>query len=189
MTKYGDFKTFSNTFSYNLMNTVAKYPVRACSGVAPSLVRMDRTYGNGSAETWLYDVLQATFAMLGVNEDKLSKPQILDLASTIASQYRNIKVTEVLLFLARFKSGKYGRFYGGDSYALIITESLEKFYNEERTELLRQARQQEEEQKRKNYAKDAITFEEYRRRVGGKTNLDTMFGYGEEEQPQDNKQQ
>ena len=40
----------------------------------------------------------------------------------------------------------------------------------------------------KEDAKNAISFEEYRRRVGGKTNLDAMFGYVEEEtKEQDNK--
>lgn len=170
------------------MNTVAKYPIRACGGVAPSLVRIDKTYGNGSSDAWLYDVLQATLVFLGVGEDKFRKEQILDLAKTITSQYPAIKVSEILLFLARFKSGKYGRFYGDSSYALVIMESLDKFYNGECADYRRQAREQEEERKRKEDAKNAISFEEYRRRVGGKTNLDAMFGYVEEEtKEQDNK--
>lgn len=169
------------------MNTVAKYPIRACGGVAPSLVRIDKTYGNGSSDAWLYDVLQATLVFLGVGEDKFRKEQILDLARTITSQYPTIKVSEILLFLARFKSGKYGRFYGDSSYALVIMEGLDKFYNGECADYRRQARKQEEEEKRKADDKNAISFEEYRRRVGGKTNLDAMFGYVEKETKEQEK--
>ena len=174
--RYGNYQNFCNTFSYGLMNKVANAPLRACGGTAPSLVRLDTTYGNGAAQTWLYDILQATFAVLGVNEDKFSKEQILDLACTISSQYRNLKVTEMMLFLARFKAGKYGRFYGGDSYALVITEALEKFYYGERVNILKQVEEKEWEEKQKEMMKNAITFEEYRRRQGGKTNLDDFFG-------------
>ena len=181
MTRYGNFQNFCATFSYALMHKVANAPLRACGGTAPSFVRLDTTYGQGAAQTWLYDILQATFAVLGVNNDKLSKEQIFDLACTIASQYRNLKVTEMMLFLIRFKSGKFGRFYGGDSYALTITEALEKFYYGERINLLSQIEEQEKEKQRKGQMQGNMSFEEYKRMKEAKgekvsDGLNELFG-------------
>lgn len=159
--RYGDFKQFSSTINYNIIDTVARYPLRACGGFAPSLARVEKTYGKGTSATWVYDTLQATLLFLGVTEDKFSQMHVLELAKTIASQYFMLKTTEVLLFLARFKGGKYGRFYGGDSYALVIMEALDKFYTQDRKEILRELNNQEQERKREEYKKNVMTREEW----------------------------
>ena len=128
--RYGGFQQFSDRFSYARMNDIVKNPIDCFRRDSPSLVRIDITYGDEASATWLYDVLQGMFLFLGVNNDKFKREQVYDLARTITSQYKTLKVAEILLFVSRFKAGKYGRFYGGDSYALVVTEAMSQFMAE-----------------------------------------------------------
>ena len=144
------------------MNDIAINPMNVFREDSPTLRRMDIAYGNGSARLWLFDVLQATFGFLGVMKDRFSKEQILDLAGTILANpiFGTLKMGEFLLFLSWFKAGKYGRFYGGDSYALVITESLHKFW-EERSSYYAQIERENAARKREEESKNTITYEEY----------------------------
>lgn len=180
MNRYGSFQQLCQTFSFGIIDKVATVPLRACGGSAPSLVRLDTTYGNGSSEAWLYDILQATFAMLGVTSEKLSQLQILDISRSISSQYRNMKVTEFLLFLSNFKAGKYGRFYGGDSYVLVIMKALDKFYNEERVKYIEELERQERTRKFKESQKGVISFDEFKKTEQFKKLQEELKGKGED---------
>lgn len=127
---------------------------------SPTFVRIDITYGKGSSANWIYNILQGMFIFLGVTNDRFSKEQVYNLACNIYANYKTLKVVEFLLFITRFEGGRYGRFYGGDSYALVVTEALNKFMVEREhyyadIERIRNDRKAEEEKK------DAITFEEF----------------------------
>lgn len=147
------------------MSRMTEEPMAVFREDSPTLRRIDVAYGRNSARLWLFDVLQATFVFLGVTEDRFSKEQILDLAGTIVSSpvFGALKIGEVLFFLARFKGGAYGRFYGDDSYALVVTEALHRFL-EERAEYC--ARVEREKLDRKIAEEDKqphVTFEEWKR--------------------------
>lgn len=144
------------------MNDITSSPIECFRRESPMLVRIDVTYGKGCSSAWLFDVLQSTLLFLGVDNEKFRKEQVFDLARTIANQYKTLKVAEVLLFLAQFKAGKYGRFYGGDSYALIITTALQTFMDE-RSYYYDKIERMETEKKESESKKGAITFEEYKR--------------------------
>ena len=160
---YGGFQNLSNTFSYARMNDIVQNPIEVFRRDTPTLIRIDITYGKGSSASWLFDLLQAMFIFLGVTDDRFSKEQVLDLARTIVSQYGTIKMAEMLLFLSRFKAGKYGRFYGGDSYALVVTEALNVFIGE-RARYYEQIENEEREHKRNEDKKQQkMTFEEWKR--------------------------
>lgn len=102
------------------------------------------------------------FVFLGVTNDKFSKEQVYNLACNIYANYKTLKVVEFLLFVTRFEGGKYGRFYGGDSYALVVTEALNKFMVE-REHYYADIERIRAEKKIEESKKDTITFEEYRR--------------------------
>lgn len=145
---------------------------------SPSLVRIDVTYGKGSSSSWLFSILQGMFVFLGVTEDKFSKEQVYNLACNIAANYKTLKVVEILLFISRFEAGKYGRFYGGDSYALVITESLNKFMVE-REHYYADIERERAEKHIEESKKGTISFEEYKKMKaerGETTNLDFLFG-------------
>lgn len=160
--RYGGFQQFSNRFSYARMNDIVKNPIDCFRRDSPSLVRIDITYGDEASATWLYDVLQGMFLFLGVNNDKFKREQVYDLARTITSQYKTLKVAEILLFVSRFKAGKYGRFYGGDSYALVVTEAINQFMVE-RGNYYDEIERERTERKIEESKKRAISFEEYKR--------------------------
>lgn len=178
--RYGNFRQFSSRFSYVAMNDIVKNPIECFRRDSPSLVRIDITYGDEASATWLYDVLQGMFLFLGVNNDKFKKEQVYDLARTMTSQYKTLKVAEILLFVSRFKAGKYGRFYGGDSYALVVTEAINQFMVE-REHYYADIERQRAEKKREEGKQNTISFEEYKRRkeANGESvseTLSEMFG-------------
>jgi hypothetical protein len=144
------------------MNDIVKNPIECFRRDSPTLVRIDITYGDEASATWLYDVLQGMFLFLGVNNDKFKKEQVYDLARTITSQFKTLKVAEVLLFVSRFKAGKYGRFYGGDSYALIVTEAMNQFMVE-RENYYAEIERERTDKIIEESKKGAISFEEYKR--------------------------
>lgn len=177
LTRHGSFTQLSNKFSYANKNTFVANPVDCFRRDSPSLVRLDITYGRGSAASWLYDLLQGMFLFLGVNSEKFGKEQIYNLACTIAANYKTLKIAEILLFVSRFEAGKYGRFYGGDSYALVVTEAMSQFMVE-RENYCAEIERERTEKKIAESKKGAITFEEYKRmkEAKGESVSDTLNG-------------
>ena len=175
--RYGNFRQFSSRFSYVAMNDIVKNPIECFRRDSPSLVRIDITYGDEASATWLYDVLQGMFLFLGVNNDKFKKEQVYDLARTITSQFKTLKVAEILLFVSRFKAGKYGRFYGGDSYALVVTEAMNQFMAE-RENYYAEIERERTEKKIAESKKDTMSFDEYKKmkEANGETISDTLKG-------------
>ena len=103
------------------------------------------------------------FVFLGVTDEKFSKEQVYNLACNIYANYKTLKVVEFLLFVTRFEGGKYGRFYGGDSYALVVTEALNKFLVE-REHYYADIERMRNDKRIEESKKNTITFEEYKRR-------------------------
>lgn len=162
LTRHGSFTQLSNKFSYANKNSFVANPVDCFRRDSPSLVRLDITYGKGSAASWLYDLLQGMFLFLGVNSEKFGKEQIYNLSCTIAANYKTLKIAEILLFVSRFEAGKYGKFYGDTSYALTVGEALNQFMVE-REHYYADIERERAEKKISESKKGAITFEEYKR--------------------------
>ena len=170
----------SNKFSYANKNNFVAIPIDCFRRDSPSLVRIDITYGRGSAANWLFCILQGMFVFLGVTNDKFSKEQIYNLARNIASNYKTLKVVEILLFVSRFETGMYGRFYGDTSYALTVGEALAQFMVE-REHYYADIERERAEKKIEESKKGTISFEEYKRVKENKgervsETLSEMFG-------------
>lgn len=159
---YGNFPQLSNKFSYLNKNRFVSNELDCFRRYSPSLARIDIAYGKGSAASWLFSILQGMFVFLGVTEEKFGKEQIYNLACNISNQYKTLKVVEILLFVSRFESGKYGRFYGGDSYALVVTEAINQFM-EERYRYYEEIEKEKERKTIESWKKNAMTFEEYKK--------------------------
>lgn len=178
--RYGSFIQLSNKFSYANKGMFVVIPIDCFRRDSPSLVRIDITYGRGSAANWLFGVLQGMFVFLGVTNDKFSKEQIYNLARNIASNYKTLKVVEILLFVSRFETGMYGRFYGDTSYALVVGDALNRFMVE-REHYYADIERLRAEKKIEESKKGTITFEEYKRMKEAKGEsvsgaLSEMFG-------------
>lgn len=98
--------------------------------------------------------------------DKMSIRQIDAASNVIVSSYFYLKVTELMFFFFQFKAGRYGTFYGQVD-AIKITEALRsflKFRNETLDAIERKNTQERKERMMEEAAKNAISYEEWKRR-------------------------
>jgi hypothetical protein len=87
---------------------------------------------------------------------------------------------EILLFVSRFETGMYGRFYGDTSYALAVGEALKQFMVE-REHYYADIERERAKKKIEESKKCTVTFEEYKRMKEAKGEdvskyLSEMFG-------------
>lgn len=82
-------------------------------------------YGDAVLMSWL-DIQLSDLAMFaGVRKDEAGT-MTERLAQVIADNYGHMKVSELMLFLQHFKSGRYGRFYGQFD-PMVVTDALYGF--------------------------------------------------------------
>lgn len=127
-------------------------------GNAPVLWDMNRQIGRGTSEEWLVYHLADLCEYAGARE-KMTGNQIKQVAELIATDFGFLKVTELMLFFRRMKTGCYGTFYGTVD-PFIIMNALRKFVDE-RNDLIAQ---REEERLKKAIAADkagVVSYEEY----------------------------
>ena len=102
--------------------------------------------------------------MFSIDSSKMDDLQIVELVNTITARCPWLTLTEFMLFECYFKAGKYGRFYGENSYFLVITEGLSKFL-QERNQLYAIIEREEAEAKAAHDV-PGITWEEHCRSKG-----------------------
>lgn len=163
ITRYGDRTKFLTLFNPDLQMKVCKDAKLCFFGDAPILSELNMTYGEMTATMWLVPQLYNLSEYCGC-KDKLQGKPLEECASVIASEFYYLKVSELMLFFHRFKSGRYGRFYGSVD-PLVITTSLRSFITERNNAIAEQERI-EREQKAEEDRKNAITYEEYVARYG-----------------------
>lgn len=148
-------------FNPDLQREVCKDVELCLLGDAPTLAELNVAYGEMSSAMWLVPQLFNLSEFCGC-KTRLDEKQLEECACVVATEFPFLKVSEMMLFLYRFKSGKYGRFYGLVD-PIIITTSLREFVNE--TSIEKDRYQQEEERKAAEASrKRAITYEEFCRR-------------------------
>lgn len=158
--RYGTAAQFLQTFTPDLQLTVARYTQRAYFGTAPAIGTVAAGYGEEAAAVWICIEVENLNNFAGVKE-KMPVSRQKELARVILAEYPRLKVTELLLFFHRLKSGRYGRFYGMVD-ALFITSALVQFMEERQTETARfKAEQQRREQRPSSSPSGGITYAEY----------------------------
>ena len=126
-------------------------------GNFPTLAE-SKKLGDNTPVMWLMPQLFNLSEYCGCR-DKMSKEQLRECASLIASEYYYLKISELMLFFRRFKLGKYGRFYGSVD-PMVITTSLIAFIGE-RYEIYVRHESKMLHAKMEEDAKNSITYEEY----------------------------
>lgn len=131
----------------------------AVMGNYPTLIDINAAYGNGFAVEWLMQHI-ANLAM-HTGAKNLSVTQEHELAEIICAEYPHLKITEIMLFFYRFKTGRYGRFYGNVD-PMIIVCALREFMSD-RAEIIDHALQQQrrEEQERDRELNPPITRQQW----------------------------
>lgn len=131
--KYPTFSKASAVYSTSLQPMLLSDIEKAYSEKSPTLSELERMYGYGSSALWVKTQLLtidfATSTKEGADENALN-----EFSSLFVRQYHYTKLTEFILFIARFKLGRYGKFYGYfDTTA--IGEAFRKFLRERSDEL------------------------------------------------------
>ena len=93
---------------------------------------------------------------------KIAKTQLEELAAIFLSEYYYINAAEICFFIARFKSGKYGRFYG--AIDPMITSAMLEYISERRRGIERHEREQYRIQIQKEieeHGNNSISYAEY----------------------------
>lgn len=128
-------------------------------GDYPTLADINIAYGPSFSQQWL--VPQIASLALYTGAKNLDTYQQRSLASVIATEYYYLKVTELLLFFYRFKTGRYGRFYGAVD-PLIVTSALHEFIFE-RNEMLDKYEQEDREAREAEERKrnPPLTYEQW----------------------------
>ena len=132
-------------------------------GNHPSLANLSSQFDRKYPVAWLMAHLHDLSEFCGC-KDKLSGHPLQQCAGIIAANFYWLKVSELMLFFHRFKSGRYGKFYGSVD-PITIMAALKEFCRERNTAYC--AREKEEAQRRMEESrKNACTWEDYLRQKG-----------------------
>ncbi len=161
--RYGERDEFLQKMNPSVQVYAGRHPERAFFGDAPTLAIMRQTYGDGFPATWLLPQI-LDLVVYSNSRGTLNEQQQEFLAETIANEYYFLKASELQLFFYRFKSGRYGHFYGSVD-PMRITMALEEFVKERNREI---AKHESEERDRawEEHMKEAISPADYCRQRG-----------------------
>lgn len=155
---YSDLQSFMQVMNPTVQQYSAEHVEKAFFGTAPMLLTLRQAYHDDAATIWMLPQLYDLNEYCGCKE-KLDEAQMTQLARIIITEFGYLKVSEIMLFLHRFKSGRYGRFYGAVDPLVIVTALRYNFMNE------RAAAIEEREQVQKQAEWDAHCREVARQRA------------------------
>ena len=147
-------------------------------GNYPTLSELGAQFDKKFPAAWLMLHLNDLSEFCGCKE-KLQGHPLQQCASVISTEFYFLKISELMLFFHRFKSGRYGRFYGSVD-PLVITTSLRDFLKE-RIRAYDEREKAEKEKADREAAKNAITWKEYCMKHFGELRTHPMLRKTEEE--------
>lgn len=162
---YGSREQFLAAFNPDVQRYICDNPDLCFFGGAPTLYELNDTYGEKTAAMWLVPQLYNLSEYCGCRE-KLEGNPLKECASVIAAEFYYLSVSELMLFFHRFKSGRYGRFYGSVD-PMVITSSI-RLFARERILAYEEHEKAEEERAYRESAKNALSWEEYCMKEYGK---------------------
>jgi len=166
--KYGERENFITKFNPSYQMQICGDSQDCYFGDYPTLAEI-KWYGKNTPVMWLIPQLYNLSEYCGVKE-KLEGAPLEETAFVIATEFYYLKISEIMLFFHRFKTGRYGRFYGNVD-PLVITTSIRDFIVERNNAYMKKE-QEEYWRKQEESRKNAVTWEEYCKRKGieGKPN-------------------
>lgn len=148
LNSYGTFETFLAKFSPHNQTAGAQHPTKCVtSQSAPTLTYIDLTYGYGKAIAWLMYHLEFFQSQVNV-PNKMTALQIETCAQTIFDNFKYLKTTEIMLFLARLTGGMYPVDWFGYVTPEKIVTALRESFMPWRNDLLFKIEKQERDRKR-----------------------------------------
>lgn len=111
LARYPSFSTFSEAYSSSLSPILLDNLRKAYSDKSPTFYDIDAMYGIGSAAVWVETQITGLDFTSQTKESGDVKA-IEEFSRLFVRYYNWVKITEFLLFIARYKLGVYGKFYG-----------------------------------------------------------------------------
>lgn len=123
---------------------------KAYTSEIPCLIHVEQMYGTENMVHWLKGQILALFGS-STSDDKGIADGISLFAQSFATQIKGFKLTELMLFFARYKSGKYDNSYTKFDARRIGNAFFKEFIPERNMELdkINNRRIQEEIEKRR----------------------------------------
>ena len=166
MTKYPDPAQFILDYNpdlqFKIVRCNAAHADLALNLEIPSLGLLASTYGDETPLEWL-KIQFGTLNDFAEVSTKIAKTQLEELAAIFLSEYYYINAAEICFFIARFKSGQYGRFYGAID-PMKITSAMLEYTSERRRGIERHEREQYRIQRQKEIEErgnNSISYAEY----------------------------
>lgn len=135
MTKYSNFSELGKVFNPQIGARLPNNIERVYTSDAPTMQLVSEAYGRARALEWINIQLNSVDLFTQVKND-LSEEARKELAELILSYYGFFKLPEFMLFIARFKLGIYGKFYGSFD-PIAFCEAIKKFRSDRNLELER----------------------------------------------------
>lgn len=131
--KYPTFSKCAAAYSSAIQRILLADLEKAYSEKSLTLSELGCMYNSNSPILWVKtQLLSLDFA--SSQKEGADMDAITEFSELFVNQYPHIKLTEFLLFIARFKLGRYGKFYGYFD-TLTIGEGFRKFLRERSDEL------------------------------------------------------
>ena len=122
---YGELGTFLTTMNPGVQERLGDRPDVCFFADYPTLAEVRNAYGTKAPVIWLVPQLINLSEYCGCRE-KFTDSQLEQCADVIVKTHWDLKVSELMLFFFRFKSSRYGRFYGTVD-PMVVTSALWQF--------------------------------------------------------------
>lgn len=145
-------------FSPEKQCEICKTAINAVSYDSLTLKEISDLYGSKTARLTIIPHI-ADFVMFTNSKDVMGEQSIIQCADVIVTSYGYLKVTEIMLFFFKYKSGDLGNVYGSIS-PLDITTSLKKFCGVLYS-IREKQKDMEMQDKRNRQHEGCVTYEQY----------------------------
>jgi hypothetical protein len=141
LTKWKSHSDVERQFSPNNWGYALSHPDKAYLAECPTLLSYERTYGEGVSADWIR--LQVLTLYGSSNSKDIGIADGIKLfAQSFAQEVKNFKLSELMLFFARYKAGKYDNSYASFDAKRIGNAFFTEFIKERNRELDRITREQ-----------------------------------------------
>ena len=134
----------SSHWGYALSN-----PDKAYTADCPTLHHIDAMYGESMSAKWVHAQVLALFGASSCKDEEIAKG-ISVFSKAFAGEVRNFKISEIMLFFARYQAGKYDDSYASFDLKRIGSAFWTKFLKERNYELDRIQRELNKEESDRN---------------------------------------
>ena len=153
---------YNPDLQFKIVKCKASHSDLAMNLSIPTLGLLASTYGDETPVEWL-KIQFGTLNDFAEVSAKMGNDQLQELAEIFISEYYYINAAEICFFIARFKSGKYGRFYGAID-PMKITSAMLDYIKERRIDIERYEREQyrvQRERENEERGNNRISYAEY----------------------------